>query len=275
MTLATPLVTLPGDAGLLIPRWTAFLAQNQARMAQVLGMPSVKGTVTTTTNDTGQIIDLTDQGFNFLASRFYSVRLKYWAETDNDRWQFERQYTVLGGTTPVILNTAPEITNALGVIVTTPVKYGRCRAQSTYAGDTATAVAANSSPGSTLGDNSTNTITLTHPIGKVSPKYVTGINASSDAITATEGLHVSAYVTGGTSTTILLYAMDLATPSADGFDDVGVLDVEFYVEPIVNCFLTMNSNNVEAHVLGITSDEVFHTVEVFVDEGLDVPFYGS
>lgn len=275
MTVTAGTVEKPGFTGLVVKKFLDFLAGNNNQRGKAFRLPDAQNVTTTTASETGQAIDLTDEGFSFLADHVYKITFRSIASTDNDRWVQTWEQYLLGGTTPVLLGSA-RLVHAYGVIAGTVVDYGHVHAQSTYAQDTATAVAANSSAGSSLGDNATNTITLTHPIARTSPKYVKGINASSDAVTATEGLHVSGYVAGGTATTILLYAMDLATPSADGFDDVGVLDVDFYILPPPSIALSMNSNNVEVIVGHNASDEVRHLAQVWVEEDpLYAPFHGS
>lgn len=278
MTLTVTTPTEPGDAGLLIPRWTEFLAQNSARMARVLGMPDIKTTAITTTNDTGQVIDLTDAGFSFLASRLYRVKLKYFAQTDNDRWYFERTYPVLGGTTPVVLDLAPIIENAYGRIVSAAAKYGFARLAASYATTTATVITAMTDEGVTIGNTSSGVATITHPITRTGGGRCVSVHGSTDVTLNTE--HRYPAVEAGVSTTTMeLSLMAEGVTSATGivadFADVGFIDALLYLLPPVDAFVTMNSNNVEVHVLGITSDEVLHTVEVFIDEGTDVPFQGS
>lgn len=277
MTLAAGTVEKPGFTGKVIQKFLDFLAGNNNQRAKVFRQPDCQNITTTTAAESGQAIDLTDElgASAFQADHIYKITFRSIASTDNDRWIQTWEQYLLGGTTPVLIG-SPRLVQAVGVIAGTVVDYGVCHAQATYAQDTATAVAAHSSAGSSLGNNSTNTITLTHPISRATGKYIKGINASSDAATATEGLHVSGYIAGGTATTILLYAMDLATPSADGFDDVGVLDVDFFILPPPSVALSMNSNNVEVIVGHDASDEVRHLVSVWVDEDpLYAPFYGS
>jgi hypothetical protein len=272
MTLTASTPTEPGDAGLLIPHFYEFMAQNPVRLARVLGRPSIKNTATTDAAESGQVIDLTDAGFTFLANTLYQVRLKYWAQTDNDRWYFEREYTVLGGTTPVILDTAPEIEKAVGVIAGTAVKYGRVAASATYAQDTATAVAANSTLGCSLGNISSGVAVFTHPIKRATPvRY--WVNIAADVAANDEPRAGGIFATNATTAAVNM--SDLATPTEDGFADVGAITAFAYIEPPPNAFLTMNSNNVEVHVSHDASDEVLHTVEVFIDEGHAVPFHGG
>jgi hypothetical protein len=239
-------------------------AQRQTARAELQGRPDFVATAKTTDNSAAsEVIDLTTEGVTFPASTIRKLRFRSIARTGDTQFFQEWEQYVLGGATPVLLGTA-RLINACASAAGVGKQYGLCRAQSTYAQDTATAVTGNSTLGSSLGDNSTNTITLTHPIARAAPKYIKGINASSDAVTATEGLHVSGYVAGGTSTTIVLYAMDLATPSADGFDDVGVLDVEFFILPPPSIALAISSAHVEVHCGHDASDNVYHYVEVYV-----------
>lgn len=271
MSLGTPVVTKPGNAGLLKTKTYNLLAQDEAQVARTLGQPQISGYVTTSAAETGAVLDLTAQGFTFLADHIYTIVLRGQHSNDANRWVQTWVQSVLGGTTPVLLGT-PKLLNAYGRIASDTVQYGECHAQATYAQDTATAVPGNSTAGSSLGNNSTNTITLTHPVARAAPKWVKGINASSDAATATEGLHVSAYAAGGTATTMLLYAMDLATPSADGFDDVGVLDVDFFIVPPPSVALVMSTNNVQVHVGYDASDLIQHYVDVFIGDPQYLPF---
>lgn len=241
---------------------------NLPAIHRLFGGPQFTATAKTTDNTAAsQVIDLTDEGLTFPAGSFRKIRFKSTARTDNDVWIQEWEQWVWGndGTTPKLVGTA-KLLNAVGEINGTVVQYGNCRAQATYAQDTATAVAANSTAGSSLGNNSTNTITLTHPIARTAAgsKYIRGINASADVATATEQLYVTGDVAGGTSTTIKLYCADTATPTADGFDDVGVLDVEFFILPPPSIALVMTSNNLEVHCGHDATDDVYHDVEIFV-----------
>ena len=66
------------------------------------------------------------------------------------------------------------------------------------------------------------------------------------------------------------------TPSADGFDDDGRLEVSFFILPPPSIALSMNSNNLEVIIGHDASDEVRHLVQVWVEEDpLYAPFHGS
>lgn len=230
------------------------------------GTPQFYTVAKTTDNSAASsAMDLTSLGLTFAAQAYRRIYFRSTAVSGASTWVQDWEQIVWGndGTTPKLLG-SPKLLNAVGQISGTSVQYGKCRAQATYAGDTATAVSANSTAGSSLGNNATNTVTLTHPIARSSPKYIRGLNASTDtANTPTEHLNVGGYVAGGTSTTILLFLADLATPSADGFDDVGILDVEFFIVPPPSIALVMSSNNVQVHVGYDASDNIYHRIEVW------------
>jgi hypothetical protein len=237
----------------------SITAQNE-----LLNRADFKARAKTTDNTAAsQLIDLTDEGVTFPAATLRRIRLRSLATTDNDTYFQEWEQFVWGndGTTPVLVGSA-KLLNAVGIINGTVVQYGDCAASATYAGDTATAVAANSTAGSSLGNNSTNTITLTHPIARTTPKIVRGVNASADVATASEQILVTAFP--ATSTTISLFAADTATPTADGFDDVGLINCSFFIVPPPSVALVMSSNNVEVHVGHDATDDVYHQVEVFI-----------
>lgn len=239
-------------------------AQEATARAELWGRPDFTARANTTDNSAAsQVIDLTDEGVTFGSQKFRRIRFSSRARSDNDQWFQTWEQLVWGddGTTPKLVGDA-RLIHAGGVIAGAEVAYGNCHVQATYSGDTATAVAANSSAGSSLGNNSTNTITLTHPISRASPKWVSGINASADVATATEALHVGAIT--ATTTTFSIFCADLATPGADGFDDDGTLDVDFYILPPPSIALAMNSNNVEVHVGHDATDVLDHDIEVFV-----------
>ena len=269
MALGTPVVTLPGSAGELVPKFMNYHAQIPADVARVHRQPQVSGYVTTAAAESGAVIDLTAQGFEFLADHEYDVILVGRHSNDANKWRQVVRQVVLGGSTPVLRGN-PQLVHAVGRISSTHVDYGDCHAQATYSTDTATAVAANSSAGSSLGNNSTNTITLTHPVARATPKYIKGINASADVATVSEAVRAGGV--SATSTTFSLFVSDVATPSADWFDDAGTLDVDFHIEPPPSVALVMATANVQVHVGYDASDLVQHYVDVFIGEGEYLPF---
>lgn len=268
---------IDGSPDLILARAQSNLATKAQYLATLFGRPNIVAEGINTNDTTAvvlELVDLTTMGGAalFPAGTMRKVRWRHFLQTDNDRFFTEYERWVLGGSTPVLLGTR-RVIQSHGVVAGTTVAYGNVHAQATYAQDTATAVTANSTAGASVGNNSTATITFTHPVCRATPKYVRGLNASSDADTATEHLHASAFNVN--STTMSIYVADLATPSQDGFDDVGVLDVEAFILPPGDCDLVMNSTNVEVQVLGIDADETRHRVEIFLEPPVNVAFQGA
>jgi hypothetical protein len=274
MTVTAGTVEKPGFSGLLVKKFFDFLAGQNNQRGKTMGLPDYQNITTTTASETGQAIDLTDEGASFLADHLYKITFRSIATTDNDRWIQTWEQYLLGGTTPVLLGSA-RLINAMGVIAGTSVQYGHCHAQATYAVDTATAVAASSTAGSSLGNASSGTVTLTHPIARATPKWIKGINSSADVVTITESRHTGGFEASSTTFSLFMATFD-ATPEADGFDDVGVIDVDFFIVPPPSIALSMNSNNVEVIIGHNASDEVRHLVQVWVEEDPSyAPFHGS
>jgi hypothetical protein len=269
-TLGTPQV--PGVIGgnQLVGKFYDFQAKVAQSMARGLDQPNATNRSNTTASEVSKTIDLS-ANFSFLANQLYKIRLVGRHCTDNDQWMQETEQWVLGGTTPVLIGSA-RLINAAGIIATTPVQYGNCHVQGTYSTDTVTAVAANSSAGSSLGNNSTNTIVLTHPICRAAPKYIKGINNCPAAATASGARHVAGV--SASSTTFSLFVTDLATPSAAS-PAAAVLDVDFFIAPPPSILLVMNGSLLEVHVGHDASDEVQHDAEVYIDDPRDAPFFGS
>lgn len=225
------------------------------------------------TNDTTavplELIDLTDKGLKMPAGTQRKIRWRHTMQTDNDRFTVEYEQWVLGGTTPVLLGSR-KVLNAQGVIAGTTVQYGDIAAQATYSGDTATAVAANSTAGSSLGNNSTNTVTLTHPVARTSPKNFWSQPARAAAAVA--GAR-TVDVIAATSTTASVFISDVATPTAAA--PSGTLNVYGFILPPGDCALVMNSNNIELQITGIDSDETRNRVEVYIEPAVSQQFQGS
>jgi hypothetical protein len=235
-------------------------------MSRVHATPQVSGYVTTSASETGQVIDLTDQGFEFEADHEYEVLLVGRHSNDANKWRQTWRQVVLGGATPVLRGN-PQLVHAVGRISSTHVDYGEIAAQATYSGDTATPVAANSTAGSALGDNATNTVTLTHPIARATPKRFWAQPARAAAAVA--GAR-TADVVAATSTTASVFISDVATPTAAA--PSGTLTVFGFIVPPPSVALVMNSANVEVHVGYDASDLVQHYVDVYVSRGEFLPF---
>jgi hypothetical protein len=112
-----------------IQKFYEFLAKNPSRLARVLGEPDWKVTATTTTNDTGTVLDLTAEGVTFPADTIRVIRTRTFARgdiSDVDKAYHETVTAILGGTTPVVVEASNidehgEATydGATGVIVST------------------------------------------------------------------------------------------------------------------------------------------------------------
>ncbi len=248
------------------------LAGEQARQtarAELLGRPDFVVRAKTTDNTAASaVMDLTALGVTFTANLWRKLTFKSTARSDNDIYTQVWDQYVLGGTTPALVG-SPILRGASGVIAGTVVQYGRCHVQATYSTDTATAVAANSSAGSSLGNNSTNTITLTHPIARSSPKYIAGINNCPATATASGARHVAGI--SANSTTFSLFVTDLATPSAASPAPTA-LDVDFFIVPPPSVQLAMATNNVTITAGHDATDDLIHDIEVFVGKLEDVGF---
>lgn len=237
-------------------------AERETARNELLLRPDFRARAKTTDNSAASaVFSLTGKGITFPANTLRKIRFRSNARNTTDQWVQDWEQYVLGGTTPKLVGT-PRLINAVGNINGTVVQYGICHAQATYSTDTATAVAANSTAGSSLGNNATNTITLTHPIARSSPKWIRGINNCPAAATASGARHVAGVT--ATSTTFSLFVTDLATPSAAS-PAPSALDVEFLILPPPSVALVMNSNAVEIHVGHDASANVFHDIDVYAN----------
>lgn len=237
-------------------------AERETARNELLQRPDFRARAKTTDNSAASaVFSLTGKGITFPANTQRKIRFTSNARNTTDQWiQVWEQY-VLGGTTPKLIGTA-QLISAVGNINGTAVQYGNVHAQATYSTDTATAVAANSSAGSSLGNNSTNTITLTHPIARTSPKWIKGINNCPASATASGARHVAGV--SASSTTFSLFVVDLATPSAAS-PAPSALDVDFFILPPPSVALVMNSNAVELWAGHDASANVFHDVSVYAN----------
>lgn len=281
MALTVQWVNAEGfDASLIdADMWILFataMTGNRAAIAMYAGLgkwPQFTARAKTTDNSAAsEVIDLTDRGVTFPAGTFRKIRFQSHAVSDNDSYVQEWEQVVWGndGVTPKLLG-SPRLINAYGEINGTAVQWGDCHAAINYdSSDTATSsavgssdVATSSTAGSSIGNIATNTATLTHPIARAGGKRVKGVNASADVATASEVLNATVFPIN--STTMSIFTADTATPSADGFDDDGRLEVDFYILPPPSIALVMNSNNVEVHCGFDATDDIYHEISIFID----------
>lgn len=272
-----------GDPATVLAKAMAPTADRYGYLGRLFGLADViaEGVVTNDTTPVAtELVDLTDRGLTTASGFMRQIRWRHWEQTENDRYYVEYEQWILGGTTPALLGTR-RVIQAHGVIAGTTVAYGVCHAAVNYdSSDTATTaavgtsdVASSSTAGSSIGNISTNTATLTHPLARDAGKRVLGVNSSADVATATEQLYATVFP--ATSTTMSIFTADTATPSADGFDDDGRLEVSFFILPPGDANLVVNSNNLEVQITGIASDETRHRVEVFIGRAVQVAFQGS
>lgn len=236
------------------------------------GTPQFACTAKTTDNSAASnCMDLTVLGLTFPAKCFRRIYFRSTAVSGADTWTQEWEQLVWGndGTTPKLMG-SPKLLNAVGQIAGTVVQYGDCHAAVNFdSSDTSITtavgtsdVATSSTAGSSIGSISTNTAILTHPIARAGGKRVTGVNASADVATATEQLYATVFP-GASSTTMSIFTADTATPTADGFDDDGRLEVDFYILPPPSIALVMSTNAVQVHVGYDATDNIYHRVEVW------------
>lgn len=249
---------------------TAGQEARQTARSELLQRPDFRVRANTTDNSAASLVmDLTAHGVTFPANTMRRLRFRSVARNTTNIYAQEWEQFVLGGTTPKLVGSA-RLIKASGVISGTVVEYGFVHAQATYSTDTATAVAANTSAGSSLGNNSTNTITLTHPLARSSPKFIRGINNCPAAATASGARHVAGVT--ATSTTFSLFVTDLATPSAAS-PAPAVLDVEFFIVPPPSVQLAMATNNVTITAGHDASENVTHDIEAFIGRAEDVTLH--
>jgi len=235
------------------------------------GTPQFTCTAKTTDNSAASnCMDLTVLGLTFPAKSFRTIFFRSTAVNGADTWRQDWEQEVWGndGTTPKLVG-SPRLISARGQINGTVVQYGACHAAVNFdSSDTSittdvgsSSVALSSSAGSSIGNISTNTAVLTHPIARATGKQVKGVNASADVATATEQLYATVFPAN--ATTMSIFTADTATPTADGFDDDGRLEVEFFILPPPSIALVMSSNAVQVHVGYDATDNVYHRVEVW------------
>jgi hypothetical protein len=245
-------------------RQSKAIQGNLAAVAMLARQPQFVARAKTTDNTAASaVIDLTAQGLVFPAKTYRRLRVRSTAVNGTDSWVQEWEQIVYGndGTTPKLLGGA-RLLLARGQINGTVGDYGAVSARGTYSTDTVTNDTAASSSGCSLSNNSTNTITLTHPIARTSPKRITGINNCPAAATASGARHVAGVA--ATSTTFSLFVTDLATPTAAS-PAPSDLSVDFFIVPPPSVAFTMATNNVTVTAGYDASDNVYHDIEVFID----------
>ena len=272
MTFAAGTVDKPGNTGLLVKKFFDFLAGNNNQRGKSLRLPDAQTVATTTASETGTAIDLTAEGFVFLADYLYKITFRSIATTDNDRWIQEWEQYVLGGTTPVLVGTA-RLAQARGIINGTVVRYGVVQYHGTTAGATVTN-GADVDSGLSLGNFSSGVATLTHPIARATQRVI-ATHLSEDAGTIGDTRVIQARVASSTTITVNAATQNGTEALTDPLG-VNNVDLEIYILPPPGVALAMATNNVTVTVSHDASDEVRHLVQVWIEEDpLYAPFYGS
>ena len=291
MTLGTPTVLAP-ELGLILPEWMKFQAQNPVTMARTLGYPECSIDVTTTTSDTGSVLDLTEQlatlGIGMTTGFYYPITLQHSFQTENDQYFPELHYMIrassVAGTDPVIIGDSAMTTGvqgklgrAFGLLAGVAQGYGRISLNAAGAGNTATeAVDGTNSHGVALADWSTSGA-LTFPLCRTA--RVVGFHYAEDAGTIGDLrlMQVRALAAAGTAT------LDVATlggtEALTAPNGTNQYSVTLDAYPPANAFLVMDGTpdpgHIDVHVLGIASDEVRHQIGVVVGFPIPIPFFGS
>ncbi len=284
MTIGTPAITQPGDAGLLLLKSRRLAADNSAELAKSFGFPSISVDVTTTTNDSGEVLNLSDY-FDFPSGMMIPVTLRHYARTDNDRYFQELEYLVIGsetaGTDPVIVGDGAmttgvqgKIKRAFGVLAGAAQAYGRVHAKSVV--DTEATDGLNSH-GVAMAAFSTGNSALTFPLSRAVKVIGTNVSGSDATLANNRSIRVQAPAAAGTAA--ILTASEGATDALADPAATSIVEAELELYPPVNAFLVMDGTpdpgEVLVYVLGISSDQVRHRVDVFIGEPIDGSFFGS
>lgn len=279
MTLAVVGVTTPADSGSLIPKWTQFNAQTPAAIAKAFSVPDVSVVATTTTNDSDVVLTLSDY-FTFSSGVYYPVTLRHYAQTENDRYFQELEYLVIGSTTagtdPVVIGDGAmatgvqgKIKRAFGVLAGAAQAYGRVSYNGVLDVE---ATDGTNSHGVAAGAGSSGVYALTLPLSRTA--RVIGVHVEQETFAAAE----AAYGVVEDLTAIRVVQADDGTGATNATASTNITaTLDLY--PPVNAFLVVNGTpdpgTVQVYVLGISSDEVRHRVDVFVGDPIDASFYGS
>lgn len=284
MTLGTPIVTNPGRSGTLNKEFFDFQARDAASVAKIFGKPTISLTVTTTTSDTGEVLDLNDF-FTFLDDHVYPITLRHTAQTENDRYFQTLEYLVVGrvtaATDPIIIGDGAlstgvqgKISDAFGVIAGAAQAYGRVSYNGVLDVE---ATDGTNSQGLAAAAFSSGVSALTLPLRRTA--RVIGTHVEQETFAAAEAAYgvVQDIDAAGTPTFQSVQADDGTggTNPTAGTNVTATMDIY----PPVNAFLVMDGTpdpgHVTVHVLGIASDECLHTIDVFIGEPIYTPFQGS
>ncbi len=289
MTLGTPTVTTPADSGLVIPEWVKFQAQNQVTMARTLGFPIISIAVTTTTSDTGSVLDLTETlatlGIPFSTGFDYPITLRHTFQTENDRYFQELHYMVVGssvaGTDPVLVGDGTMTTGvqgrlgrAFGVLAGAAQAYGRVHYRGVLDAEAADGTC---SQGITMAAGTAGVYALTFPLNRVA--RINGVHVEQETPAAAEaGYGVVLDVAAAGTADFNVVQQDDGTVATNATAGTA-FDIDLEVFPPANAFLVMDGTpdpgHIDVHVLGLASDEMRHRIDVIVGFPIPNDFIGS
>lgn len=245
-------------------------AQQATARAELNDDPDFAAELQATTDTSNlQAVDLTDEGVTFPANTVRTIRLRSWVMTDNDRYFYETQEDVLGGTTPVLLG--QRLIRGHAEEAGTPKAYGDVHLAATITALT-TITNIYASNGFALGDISGGKAALAVPKNRLLLLKEARLDAAV-VNTSDVGAFVAINFTnldglGAGTDGVNFYSQSAASIVATDNPVVGArLDLAFQCWPPFNHRLVMNSNNVEVQctaVDNIGDDNLKHYVEVFV-----------
>ena len=242
-------------------------SKGRAAQAHVLASRQFHVDAVTTTNDTGQVLDLTDQGVTFPANTVRDIYMLHSLCNTTDRYEMLVRQSVLGGTTPRLLG-RPKIIDGWGHQGATELEYGQIHGEFTIASG---AVAETDvSPGMSCGDFTSGVAALAVPTHRLARLKHASLFPGTYGATVGQVLQVNP--DGGAGSVRAIAPDDGAVDTNPGD---GAMEIGIELWPPGNCFLSMNSNNVEVHVLGVSGDVFVHTVDVWVGRRKDRPFSTS
>ena len=281
MTLTVVSAVAPGEEGSLMPKWLELLSLNPHRMARVLDTPQARGVATTTTNDTGEVVDLDSVDSSglprLLTSTFYLVRLRHWAASTQNIYYQETEQLVRGsqttGTDPVLVGDA-RVIHAAGIINGAAVMFGRVKLRSAVAsGATTETTDGTTSAGLAIGNFTAGVAALTFPVSRTAIPIGAQYAASTYSATAGSRATINTVNAGAGTASVELASADDGALDTNPSD--GTLSLELDITPPVNAFLSVNGTPdpgvVEVHVTGVSSVTYRHYVEVYISEGVHVP----
>lgn len=221
---------------------------------------------TTDNTAASSVIDLTTNGLTFVAQGYRTIRFRSTAVNGTDSWQQTWEQAVWGndGTTPKLLGT-PRLIHAVGQINGTVAKYGLVQYHGTTSGATVTD-GTDVDSGLSLGNFTSGAATLTVPICRntTTAMRVVAAHLSEDAGTVADTRLIQVRAATSTTFTVNTFDVQNATPAISSPNGTNNVDITLYLLPPPSVALVMSTNNVQVHAGYNATDNVYHTLEVWV-----------